>query len=112
MIQHMAIQRRDTYGLARFGEPGLLVLLALSTGSKHGYAILLDIEERTGIQLGPGTLYGALTKLVDRHLITPLPGEGRRRPYEITNNGQTALAAQLDYWERIVHEGRRGLAWV
>jgi DNA-binding PadR family transcriptional regulator len=107
----MAIQGRDNYGLARFGEPGLFILLALSTGPKHGYAILLDVEKRTGIQLGPGTLYGALTKLVDRKLITPLASESRRRPYRLTNNGQEALVAQLKHWERIVQEGKMGLAW-
>ncbi|RBY78786.1 PadR family transcriptional regulator [Geodermatophilus sp. TF02-6] len=101
----MAIQGRGGGGLARFGEPGLLVLLSLSDGPKHGYAITADVEEQTGIRLGPGTLYGSLTKLVDRGLITAVDSEDRRRPYEITEAGRAALAEHLATWSRITRVG-------
>ena len=39
-------------GLARFGEPGVLVLLSLSDGPKHGYAITEDVLQQTGIRSG------------------------------------------------------------
>ncbi len=107
----MARQGRDPDGLARFGEPGVLVLLALSGGPKHGYAITADVAERTGIRLGPGTLYGSLAKLEKLGLIAPLPSEDRRRPYEITAAGRVALAAQLQRWSRVVETGRTRLAW-
>ncbi len=107
----MAKQRRSADGLARFGEPGLLVLLALSGGPKHGYAITADVAERTGITLGPGTLYGSLAKLERLGLIAPLPSEDRRRPYEITAAGRAALGAQLELWSRVVETGRTRLAW-
>ncbi|HKS50050.1 MAG TPA: PadR family transcriptional regulator [Amycolatopsis sp.] len=107
----MARQGRDDAGLARFGEPGVLVLLALSDGPKHGYAITADVAERTGIRLGPGTLYGSLAKLEQLGLIAPLPSEDRRRPYEITAAGREALIAQLRRWSRIVETGRTRLAW-
>ena len=97
-------------GLARFGEPGVLVLLSLSDGVKHGYAITADVEQQTGVRLGPGTLYGALTKLVDRGLIAPLAAEDRRQPYEITEAGRVALAAQLATWSRVVKAGSTRLA--
>lgn len=106
----MARQARDENGLARFGEPGVLVLLSLSGGVKHGYAITVDVLEQTGVRLGPGTLYGALSKLVDRGLIESLPSDDRRRPYDITAAGRTALAAQLDTWSRVVQSGRTRLA--
>lgn len=61
-MQRMAEQGRDPDGPARFGEPGVLVL-ALSGGPKHGHAITTDAAERTGIQLGPGTLYESLAEL-------------------------------------------------
>lgn len=51
-MHRVARQGRDDNGLARFGEPGLLVLLALSDGPKHGYAVTTDIAERTGTTLG------------------------------------------------------------
>jgi len=89
----------------------VLVLLALSDGPKHGYAITEDILQQTGIRLGPGTLYGSLTKLVERGLICPLESEDRRRPYEITEAGRAALQAQLTSWSRIVEAGRVRLQW-
>jgi DNA-binding PadR family transcriptional regulator len=97
--------------LARFGEPGVVVLLSLSDGPKHGYAITADVLAQTGIRLGPGTLYGSLVKLVDRGLVAPLPSEDRRRPYEITPAGQEALALQLASWSRIVEAGKARLQW-
>jgi DNA-binding PadR family transcriptional regulator len=107
----MARQGRDQDGLARFGEPGVLVLLSLSDGPKHGYAITEDILQQTGIRLGPGTLYGSLTKLVERGLIAAMPSEDRRRPYEITAAGRAALRAQLTSWARIVEAGKVRLQW-
>jgi DNA-binding PadR family transcriptional regulator len=101
----MARQGRGEDGLARFGEPGVLVLLSLSDGPKHGYAITLDVFEQTGVRLGPGTLYGSLTKLVERGLIEAVPSDDRRRPYRITPAGQVALANQLASWSRIVAAG-------
>ena len=58
MMQRMARQGRGDDGLARFGEPGVLVLLSLSDGPKHGYAITSDVFEQTGVRLGPGTTSG------------------------------------------------------
>ena len=109
-MQRVAKQQRDEGGLARFGEPGVLVLISLSDGAKHGYAITADVLEQTGVRLGPGTLYGALSKLEERDLVTALPAEDRRRPYEITEAGRSALAAQLATWSRVVATGRARLA--
>jgi DNA-binding PadR family transcriptional regulator len=107
----MARQGRGEDGLARFGEPGVLVLLSLIDGPKHGYAITEDVLEQTGIRLGPGTLYGSLAKLVERRLISPLESSDRRRPYEITPTGRAALEAQLASWSRIVDAGKVRLRW-
>jgi len=82
-----------------------------SDGPKHGYAITVDVAERTGVRLGPGTLYGSLAKLVELCLVAPLPSEDRRRPYEITTAGRAALAAQLERWARVVETGRARLSW-
>lgn len=105
-MHRMVKQKRDATGLARFGEPGILVLLSLSGGAKHGYAITADLLESTGFRLGPGTLYGAITKMVDLGFIAALPSDDRRRPYEITAPGRVALAAQLETWSRVVDTGR------
>jgi DNA-binding PadR family transcriptional regulator len=110
-MHRMAKQSRDQEGLARFGEPGVLILLSLSDGPKHGYAISADVLEQTGVRLGPGTLYGSLVKLVERGLAAPLASEDRRRPYEITTAGRAALAAQLKTWSQVVETGKARLRW-
>ena len=82
--------------LGRFAEPSLFILVSLSEGPKHGYAIMTDVEALSGVPLGPGTLYGALARLEARGLIEALEPEDRRRPYRLTGLGVTALQAQLD----------------
>ena len=54
--------------LGRFAEPSLYILISLSDGPKHGYAIMADIERVAGSPMGPGTLYGALARLERRGL--------------------------------------------
>ena len=50
-----------------------------------------DIVELCGTRLGPGTLYGAITRLEKERLIESLPPEDRRRPYRITPKGAELL---------------------
>ena len=92
--------------LGRFSEPALLVLASLSAGTKHGYAIILDVEEHSGERLGPGTLYGAIARLEEMGLIVPLEAKERgRRPYRITDAGRRALRdrlAELDRYQSIL----------
>jgi DNA-binding PadR family transcriptional regulator len=96
--------------LGRFSEPGLLILVSLSGGSKHGYAIMDDIESLRGVRLGPGTLYGALTRLEKRGLIEALEAADRRRPYRLTPLGATVLREQLTTLESFAATGLRRLA--
>ncbi|MDP9467411.1 MAG: PadR family transcriptional regulator [Chloroflexota bacterium] len=76
-------------------DPGLLLLISLSGGPKHGHAMLLDVASFAGMRLGPGTLYGALSRLEEDGLVEALPLEGRRRPYRLTNAGLAALRGRL-----------------
>lgn len=96
--------------LGRFAEPALLILVALSAGPNHGYAIMTDVELMTGSPLGPGTLYAALGRLERLGLIEPMPAEDRRRPYRITGTGATTLEEQLRELERFVRTGLTRLA--
>ena len=81
-------------GLGRFADPCVLILTSLAGGDKHGYALIKDIEELAGAYLGPGTLYAALSRLEQRHLIEALPAQDRRRPYRLTAAGAAELTAQ------------------
>ena len=81
--------------LGRFAEPSLYILVALSDGPKHGYAIMTDVEAGYGRPMGPGTLYAALARLEERGLIEALEPVDRRRPYRLTAVGATVLEEQL-----------------
>jgi DNA-binding PadR family transcriptional regulator len=81
---------------------GLLVLVSLSDGPKHGYAIQLDIESFAGLRLGPGTLYGAISRLERDGAISPVKGGERRKPYRLTPTGLSLLADRLQMLQHIV----------
>jgi DNA-binding PadR family transcriptional regulator len=97
-------------GMGRFSEPALLILESLASGERHGYAMMQDIKARHEIDLGPGTLYGAITRLEEEGLIEALPAEERRRPYRLTSAGAAALAEQLQTLHRFAAGGLRRLA--
>lgn len=84
--------RTAARGLRRANDPPLLILTSLTGGPKHGHALIKDIEAFAGVRLGPGALYGAMTRLEKRGLIEPLEADDRRRPYQITTAGPAALA--------------------
>lgn len=94
-------------GEDHFSDPPLLVLASLADGPKHGYAMIDEIERMSGARLGPGTLYGAITRLEHQKLIEPLAVEERRRPYRLTAAGRRALRAKLVAMRQIALVGLR-----
>jgi DNA-binding PadR family transcriptional regulator len=98
----------DDFG--RFTEPALLILISLADGPKHGYAMIDDIATVAEIRFGPGTLYGAITRLESRGLIERLDAEDRRNPYRLTALGEKALRARLASIQAIARIGQRRLA--
>ena len=90
-------------------DPSLLVLASLADGEKHGYAMMTDIQAFAGVELGPGTLYGAIARLEARSLIMPVRSVDRRQPYRITAAGKQYLEEQLSELETIVRTGLRRL---
>jgi DNA-binding PadR family transcriptional regulator len=90
-------------------DPTLLVLASLAEGDKHGYAMMDDIERFAGVRLGPGTLYGAITRLEERQWIRGLASDDRRRPYQITGAGREYLEEQVSSLSRVVKTARERL---
>jgi DNA-binding PadR family transcriptional regulator len=93
-------------------DPPLLILTSLAGGDKHGYAIMEDVEALSGVRMGPGTLYGALTRLEERGWIAPLPvpaEQSRRRPYRLTERGRAVLQAELNRLSGLAAVGLRRL---
>ena len=101
--------RKNLADLGRFSDPSLLILSSLVSGPKHGYAMMEDIFEYSGTRLEPGTLYGAISRLEQRGWIQALPNDDRRRPYQITAAGVTALREQLTAWDRVISTGLQRL---
>ena len=87
------------------------ILLALSSGERHGYGIMKQVEadSQGKVTMGPGTLYGSLKRMLDAGLvkesdkrIDPEMDDERRIYYQITGIGAEALAAELERYKRIV----------
>ena len=97
----------DDFG--RFAEPALLILISLAEGPKHGYAMTEDIAAISEVRLGPGTLYGAITRLESRGLIEGLQSADRRNPYRLTGLGERALRTRLNAIEAVARAGRSRL---
>jgi DNA-binding PadR family transcriptional regulator len=91
-------------------DPELLILSSLASGPKHGYAIMTDVEKFAGVGLGPGTLYTAITRLVEKELIAPQAPTGRQRPYRLTAEGAAGLEEQLKQMRRLATVGLRRLS--
>ena len=91
------------------------ILLALSEGDKHGYAIMQDARELSDGQfrMGPGTLYTTIQRLLDLLLIEETEGtsshssnDSRRRYYRLTRLGRQLLAVELGRMENVVRRAR------
>ena len=95
--------------LGHYSDPPLLVLASLADGPKHGHAMVEDIAQMCGTHLGPGTLYGAITRLEQMKLIEALAPEERRQPYRITPKGEQVLRAKLITLQQFSRAGLRRL---
>ena len=102
------------------------VLLALADGQRHGYAIIKEVEKRSGgsVTLRTGTLYALLQRLLEQELIeepeasvstrpSVEPGgpaaraDSRRRYYQLTALGDAVLRAEAQRLEGLIGDARR-----
>lgn len=89
----------------------LHILLALSTGDRHGYGIMKQVESDSQgkVKMGPGTLYGSVSRMLEAGLIEEsgkrvdpeMSGE-RRIYYRLTGAGRAALEAELQRYRSVV----------
>jgi len=89
--------------LLPLSQPVFHILLALSDGERHGYGIMQDVAQQTegSLQLGPGTLYGCLKRMLSSGLVEesgerpdPALDDERRRYYRMTPLGRRAVRAE------------------
>lgn len=83
------------------------ILLALLKPG-HGYGMMQRIRELSGgrLEMGPGTLYGVLSRMNKEGWIVLAGEEGRRKTYAITEAGRTALLAEYDRIKRMAADGK------
>jgi DNA-binding PadR family transcriptional regulator len=91
------------------------ILLALSGGERHGYAIMREVAERTEgkTRLGPGTLYRSISRLLADGMIEateerpdPALDDERRHYYRLTPFGLRVAEAEAERLARLVEEAR------
>jgi DNA-binding PadR family transcriptional regulator len=91
------------------------IMLALGDEERHGYAIMLHVEELTEgeTKLGPGTLYTSIKRLLAAGMIEesgerpdPEMDDQRRRYYKLTKLGRKVLAAEVQRMERMLRQAR------
>jgi len=90
----------------------LLILIALSSGDKHGYAIMREARELSdgGFQIGPATLYTTIQRLLESGWIEEAPSQktsdSRRRYYALTRSGNSVLNAELDRMAALMRKSK------
>jgi DNA-binding PadR family transcriptional regulator len=91
------------------------ILLTLADGEAHGYAMMQEVTRRSGgtVRLGPGTLYGAVSRLLEDGIIEeseerpdPKMDDTRRRYYRLTKLGGRVLAAETERLADLVKAAR------
>ena len=111
--------RRDVSSSLPLTEATFCILLSLTPGPKHGYAIMKDVEalSESRVVLSTGTLYGALKRMLDQEWIARVEDDARetgrartvgraRKAYELTNLGQRILDAELARLQALVSVAR------
>lgn len=82
------------------------ILLALMNPN-HGYQLMSAIQDvsKGRLHMGPGTLYGVLTRLQKDGLLVIIDDDGRRKTYAITKDGKAALIEEYKRLEYMVQDG-------
>ncbi|HEX6385057.1 MAG TPA: helix-turn-helix transcriptional regulator [Anaerolineae bacterium] len=91
-------------------EPTFFMLLSLSPGPRHGYAILKEVESLSEgrLKLSTGTLYGGIRRLLDlgwiRRVEDPIPNDTdrERKSYDLTDLGRRVLNAEIARLQKLV----------
>ena len=86
------------------------ILLSLAIKSRHGYEIMKQVEQDSDVKvaMGPGTLYGAIQRMLRSRLIEETPGDTPRRKFStLTDEGRKSLSAELQRYNDAVELARR-----
>ena len=103
--------RRGRRRMFEGGELRIVLLKLIADEPRHGYDLIRAVEEMTGGEYAPspGVVYPTLTLLQDMGLIEEAPGEGPRKPFQITDAGRAHLEENSQEAEDLM-DRLRGLA--
>ena len=89
------------------------ILVALADNERHGYSVMQEVAALTDgrVRLSPGTLYGAIQRMLEQGLIEEVRGakaaaDERRRFYRITPDGRRAAIAETERLRRLLAQAR------
>ena len=90
----------------------LFYILLAAREPIHGYGIIQEVSEMTGgrVNLGPGTLYGAINSMLERGwivLYSADPGSRKKKEYVITGTGREVVRAELLRLRELVRNGEK-----
>jgi len=100
--------RRGRRRMFESGELRLVLLKLIADEPRHGYDLIRAIEQLTGGEYAPspGVVYPTLTLLQDMGLIEEAPGEGPRKPFQVTDEGRKHLEERSDEVEALLERLR------
>lgn len=93
------------------------ILLALAIKERHGYEIMKQVrkDSKEKVQLGPGTLYGAIKRMLEEGLILEADerpdatiNDERRKYYKLTDLGRQSLHTELERMEHALEAAKKG----
>ena len=91
-------------------EAVFYILLSLYS-PMHGYGIMQNVRELSSerVNLGAGTLYGAINTLLEKNWIKSIEGEkdSRKKEYEITDLGKSIIRGEIVRLEELIANGKR-----
>ena len=86
---------------------GVYYILLSLYEPRHGYGIMQFVSElsKGRVELGPGTIYGAIKTLVKRKWIVPIDEDGRKKEYVTTDAGKLIVELELERLYELHHNG-------
>jgi DNA-binding PadR family transcriptional regulator len=115
IVRAMTNNTRNVDALLPLPTATFHILLAIAKEDRHGYAVIQDVEQRTGgeIRLSAGTLYRSIQRMLEQGLLRetrdrPAPelDDERRRYYRITPFGQAVARAEAQRMAELVKMAR------
>jgi DNA-binding PadR family transcriptional regulator len=100
----------ESFDRGALTEAVFYILLSLYS-PMHGYGIMQNVQDLSNnrVNLGAGTLYGAINTLLEKNWIHSIPGEkdSRKKEYQITEYGKSALEDDIKRLEELIDNGKR-----